>query len=78
MSEWKKVTKEEFDAFLFGYPRKLERDYTSICEPPLLSFNDFDGGKVWPESMVAKVKVNTEMRGYPAYRGEPDDYYIKT
>ena len=57
MSEpvWKEVTKDELIAFVRAYPRPLSRDCTGICDPPMESWNDFSDGKVWPESMVAKV-----------------------
>jgi hypothetical protein len=74
---WKKVSPEEFDAFVSGYPKQLVPDVTGICEPPMKSLNDFSDGNVWPESMVAKVVLNTAMRGHPAYKGEPDDYYLR-
>lgn len=54
---YKKVSKEEFDNFVKNYPnsKKLNWDVFRACEPPMGSFNDFSDGKVWPESMVAKV-----------------------
>ena len=73
-----KVSEEEFDAFIKGHPRKLSYDVTGICEPPLGSYNDFRTGKVWPDSVVAKVVLNEAMSGHPAYKGEPNDYYIRT
>jgi len=67
MSEWKKVDKEEFEQFLIDYPKsRLEWDCTGICEPPLGSYNDFSDGKVWPESMVAKIVMD-----------EPREYYLQ-
>lgn len=42
----------------------------------MLSYNDFSDGKIWPESMIAKVILNTEMKDFPGYQGEPDDYYL--
>lgn len=58
MSEFNKVTREEYLAFINGYQNKLEFDCTGICEPPLESYNDFSGGKIWPYSMVAKASRN--------------------
>jgi hypothetical protein len=54
MKEWKKVSVRELRTFIQTYPTFLEYDCTGICEPPMRSWNDFTGGKVWPESMVAK------------------------
>ena len=73
---FKKVTKVEFYAFIKEYPIKLEYDVTGICEPPLGTFNDFRSGKMWPESVVAKITLNEIMKRHPSYHGEPNDYYI--
>lgn len=74
---WKQVTKLEFDAFVEAYQKPLDVNVAHMFEPPLKSWNDFCDGRVWPESMVAKSVLNTAMRGHPAYKGEPDDYYVK-
>ena len=72
----KKVTKDEFDRFIDNYGKPLERHVTAICDPPILSYNDFSKNKKWPKSVVAKIVLNTAMEGHPDYDGEPDDYYI--
>ena len=64
-----KVTKKEFKDFVSNYPNKLDWDVTTICEPPMGNYNDFTKGKVWPESMVAIVRL---MDGYPY----PNEYFI--
>jgi hypothetical protein len=46
------VTETEMLAHLSAWPRPLVRDFCSIVEPPMVSFNDFTLGK-WPESVVA-------------------------
>jgi hypothetical protein len=71
-SVWKSVTKEEFEAFIKAYPKPLKYDVTGICEPPLASYNDFSDGKVWPESMVAKISLEEA-----SYMGKPNEYLIK-
>jgi len=48
-----RVTKEECQAFLAAYPRPLERDVFAAFEPPLVTWNDFAQGQVWPASVVA-------------------------
>lgn len=53
-AEYKKVSKQEFEEFVKNYPRKLLYDVTGICEPPAVSYNDFELGK-WPESVVAST-----------------------
>lgn len=35
------VNKKEFQEFITNYPRKLEVDICGICDPPLVSYNDF-------------------------------------
>ena len=79
MSEYRKVSIKEFQEFIDQYPNKLETDVCGICEPPIQSYNDFSDGKVWPESIVAKVSL-----GWLGPNGELDfntaqfyKYYIK-
>lgn len=55
MSEWKPCTKDELEAHLATFPN-LDRDVAGMCDPPLISWNDFSEGKIWPESMVAKAQ----------------------
>tara|TARA_R110000764_G_scaffold227600_1_gene317804 strand:- start:370 stop:597 length:228 start_codon:yes stop_codon:yes gene_type:complete len=75
MKDYKKVTKEEFDKFVNEYPNKLDWNVTGICEPPLCSYNDFTNGKVWPKSMIAKVKMYD---GSEYHGGRTKEYYIKS
>ena len=74
--EFKRVTQEEFDAHIATLGGEVEFEASGISDPPMMDVNDFSGGKTWPDSVVAKVKLNTRMRGHPAYKGEPDEYYI--
>lgn len=67
-SKFIEVSREEYLAFIRNYPNKLVFDCTSICEPPLGSYNDFSHNKVWPESMVAK-----EVRDWIGPNGESDN-----
>jgi hypothetical protein len=46
------VTKEEFDAHIKAWPRKLYLDVYGAHQPPLVTFNDFTLGN-WPDSVVA-------------------------
>jgi hypothetical protein len=63
------VTKEQFYKFIDNYEKKLGRkldlDITGICEPPLVTYNDFNLGK-WPKSVVAECyKIsNDKCEGY--------------
>jgi len=56
-SKWKRVSKEEFYAFIDSYPSDLHFDTTGIFDPPLSSYNDLSKGP-WPKSMVAKIIRN--------------------
>ena len=72
----KSVNKAEFQEFISNYPRKLEVDICGICDPPLVSYNDFSIGK-WPESIVAKtLKYDDDPKGYFYEPEENREYYI--
>jgi len=53
------VTKEEFDAFLLGYGKRLDRDVYQVSDPPVVTWNDFTLG-VWPESIVASARLQRD------------------
>lgn len=65
-NQYKKVDKKTFSCFVKNWPNKLEWDCLCTCEPPLGSYNDFTTGKVWPESIVAKIRLhnNIQQREY--------------
>ena len=64
----KRVSKSEFMEFLKNYPRKLERDVCGICDPPSITYNDFELANRWPYSVVARTF---------AYDVEPDGYFYE-
>lgn len=64
----KQVSKAEFIEFLKNYPRKLERDVCGICDPPSITYNDFELANRWPYSVVARTF---------AYDDEPDGYFYE-
>lgn len=64
--EYKLVNKEEFYNFIKNYPRKLTCDCCGICDPPSITYNDFELANRWPYSIVASTF---------AYSDNPDDYY---
>lgn len=68
--EFKKVTKEEFDNFLKNYPNKLEKYVSFMFEPPLMTYNDYIKNKKWPDSVIAWICLEEEMKGHPAYDGK--------
>ncbi|WGH28563.1 hypothetical protein 13VV501A_gene0067 [Vibrio phage 13VV501A] len=75
------VTKEEFDDFIKNYPNDLITDVSHICEPPVKTYNDFSGGKKWPESVVASVSLTEsypkeENGGRFPYVWSPNTYRI--
>jgi len=63
-------TKEELEQFVKDYPQPLETNVAHMFDPPLLTYNDFSDGKVWPESIVAQVVLGSD-------RGDKDTYYLK-
>ena len=77
MEGFKKVTESEFNNFIKEYDKRLEKDVFRACDPPFLTYNDFSADKIWPESIVAKVCLNSSMKYHPLYDGESDEYYIK-
>lgn len=56
-NEMRDVSKDEFAAFLKAYPRKLERDVYAACEPPMVTYNDFERAPYWPDSIVASTST---------------------
>ena len=74
MSKFRRVSKEEFNQFVEDYPNKLDWDVCGISEPPTGSHNDFTGGKIWPESVVTRVKLYD---GSNYYGGRNSEYFVK-
>lgn len=64
----KKVSEQEFIEFIKNYPRKLVRHVSGICDPPSITYNDFELADRWPYSIIA----NTWM-----YSDDPDDYFYE-
>ena len=63
----KKVTEPEFIDFCNSYPRALIRHVCGICEPPAVSYNDFEIG--WSGlSIVASTFL---------YDDNPKDYFYE-
>lgn len=74
MANFKQVSEMECREFVKHYPVKLQYDATGICEPPLGTWNDFSDGKVWPESIVAKVNLQ-DGSAYHSFKQR--EYFIK-
>ena len=56
------VSKEEFMKHVKDWPRPLVRDVYAVCDPAVISYNDFTYGD-WPDSIVAFY--------YGEYAGDP-------
>ena len=74
--KYKVVSKDEFDNFIRSYQNELVFDLYAVCEPALITYNDFTLGK-YPDSIVAYTWIygdNPEDR----YYCDPEDrhYYI--
>lgn len=69
------VTKEEFEAFIKNYPRKLIYDCYGVCEPPLITYNDFELGK-WPDSIVAQTWLYDNNKNSIFYKLETEKKYL--
>lgn len=54
MSDWRAVTKEDFDAWVSAYPRPLKYNVWRASEPELHGWHDVSRGP-GPESLVAAV-----------------------
>ena len=74
----KQVSREEYQAFVENYPRKLIKDVCAIAEPPLITFNDFTLGH-WPKSIVARTWAYSDIPGDRYYEPMEDRrYFIRT
>lgn len=65
---YKKASKDEYQKFIDEYPRKLVRDVYGVCDPPSITYNDFELADRYPYSVVASTF---------AYDDEPGAYYYE-
>lgn len=63
----KKVTKEQFDAFIKDY-LQVKTSISGISEPPMKFYDDFSAGEIWPKSTVAKVRL---------WYDRPHEYFVR-
>ena len=70
-----RVSKEEFMSFLNNYPRKLERDVYGACDPPSVTYNDFELADRWWYSVVASTLLYDDTPGSYWYEPEEDRVY---
>lgn len=73
-AETKRVSKSEFEEFLSAYPRPLVRDVFGACDPPAVSYNDFELG-YWPRSIVASTHLYDEKPGEYFYEPPEKRYF---
>lgn len=60
------VSKEDYVKFINNYPRPLNRDVFAACDPPSVTYNDFELADRWPYSIVASTCL---------YDDTPGSYY---
>ena len=72
----KLVKKQEFEDFIKTYPRKLERDVFGVCEPPSVTYNDFELANRWPYSIVANTWLYSEKENDIWYLAEEERKYF--
>lgn len=75
-SEYRKVSKAEFDSFLSNYPKPLEHNACHISDPPTCSYNDFSNGKIWPESIVAKYRPDDRSQTITYFLRAEEDHFL--
>lgn len=73
-AETKRVSKSEFEEFLSAYPRPLVRDVFGACDPPAVSYNDFELG-YWPRSIVASTHLYDDKPGEYFYEPPEERYF---
>lgn len=73
-AETKRVSKSEFEEFLSSYPRPLKRDVFGACDPPAVSYNDFELG-YWPRSIVASTHLYDDKPGEYFYEPPEKRYF---
>ncbi len=62
----KDVSVEEYVNFINNYPRKLMRDVFAACDPPSVTYNDFELADRYPYSIVASTHL---------WSDDPEDYF---
>lgn len=62
----KDVSAEEYVDFINNYPRKLMRDVFAACDPPSVTYNDFELADRYPYSVVACTHL---------WSDDPEDYF---
>jgi len=63
---FKQIGKHDFSDFLDNYDGSLARDICRICDPPVITYNDFKLGK-FPKSIVAREETPYLLDGESEY-----------
>lgn len=53
--DFQQVSRDEYNKFIENYPRPLAQDVCAICDPPIITHNDFELANRWPYSVVART-----------------------
>ena len=69
---FRKVSKEEFNKFIEDYPIKLDSNVIAFCEPPVLTYCDFENYNGW-EAVIAKAELNDS---YSKDNENENEFYI--
>lgn len=69
------ITKEKFIEYINNYPRQLRRDVFGACDPPSVTYNDFELADRWPHSIVANTFLYDDTPGNYWYEPEEDRVY---
>ena len=71
----KEISRKEFETFLENYPRKLIRNVYAVCEPPSVTYNDFELADRWPYSVVATTLLYDDDPNGRYYEPEDERFY---
>ena len=75
--EYRKVSKEQFEAFIKSHRNKLEVHGVHFITPPRICYCDFEGGKEYPENIVAQIQQNSSLNDSLSKTHYEDEYFIK-
>lgn len=73
------ISKENFAAIINEYPADLDYNENHICDPPMVTYNDFSDGKKWPESILCGFTANRDgtLEHFTFYEDEEQVFNLK-
>lgn len=74
--DFQQVSRDEYNRFIENYPRPLARDVCAICDPPVITHNDFELANRWPYSVVARTWLYDDTPGEYFYEPEEKRKYF--